>query len=242
MKNTARLTTLIELSLVLILTACGSQDTGIPAEVPTEPPTLELEPTTEPAVPDEPGDMSDTTTTGIVAYQIIPEESKASYEVGETFINQNNRFNLAIGITQEVSGTVTVDWVAPQNSTVSTITIDISTLTSDSGMRDNRIRGQWLESSKYPIATFEPTSIEGLPTTYTEGEEITFRVTGNLTVREITNPVTFDVTAIIEGDTLRGSASGVILLSDYGISITIAGTLSVEDEMLLRFDFVAREG
>ena len=90
----------------------------------------------------------------------MPAQSEARYEVGETFF-QGNRFVMAIGRTKGIAGDVLVDFANPANSQIGTIVIDVSQLTSDENRRDNYIRNNGLESSKYPQATFVPTKIEG---------------------------------------------------------------------------------
>jgi polyisoprenoid-binding protein YceI len=161
--------------------------------------------------------------------------------VGEVFINQNNLLNVARGVTPQVSGDILVDRQSPQNSTLGTITVDISQFTSDSPRRDGALRERFLESARYPLATFVPTQISGLPATYQEGEQISFQVSGDLTIRETTWPATFDVTMQIGGDTLSGEAKSTILMSDFGIGpISIAGILKTEDEINLTFTFQAR--
>ena len=77
-------------------------------------------------------------------YLIDPSASQASYEVGETFL-ENNRFAVAIGITSGIDGKVYLDLSNPLASLVSPIEVDISQLTSDSGRRDNKIRSDFLE-------------------------------------------------------------------------------------------------
>jgi polyisoprenoid-binding protein YceI len=146
-----------------------------------------------------------------------------------------------VGVTTDISGSVEIDTSNPAGSKVGTITVDISKLKSDSGSRDNTIRGRFLESTRFPTATFTSTAIEGLPSTYTEGQQISFKVTGDLTVHEITKPVTFDVTATLSSGSLTGTATATILMSDFGIGpIKMAGILGTEDEVKLTFNFVAR--
>ncbi len=174
-------------------------------------------------------------------YVIVPTESQVQYEVEETFLREGNQLATAIGITQEIEGAITVDPENPQSSSIGVITIDISAFTSDEERRDQAIRDRWLESATYPIATFEPTEITGLPETYTAGEEISFQVTGDMTVREATNPVTFDVTAqVLEGE-LVGTAMTDIKMTDFGFDPPdIAGILRAEDDVRITFEFVAR--
>ncbi len=177
----------------------------------------------------------------VLTYAIVPEESQVSYAVGEVFINRNNQYNLAIGITQEISGSITLDRSAPRNSTVGPISIDISAFTSDSERRDNAIRGNWLESARFPIATFTPTQIEGLPETYTDGEELTLQITGDLLIRDVTKPVTFEVTGKIENETMSGTATTTIKMSDFGVEPpNILNVLRSEDDVKIEFKFVAR--
>ena len=174
-------------------------------------------------------------------YKIVPGESSVTYEVGETFFNQNNRFNLAVGVTQQVSGEIQLDPAVPSSAEIGEIQVDISQFQSDSGRRDNAIQGRWLESATYPLAVFKPTSLEGLPETYTEGEQISFKVTGDLTVKQMTQPAAFQVTASLSNGTLSGSATTTILLSQFGVGpIMIAGMLGTEDEAKLTLQFVAR--
>jgi polyisoprenoid-binding protein YceI len=248
---------LIVSSITLILAACSSQpiseqsSSGYP-----EPQVVELTqvPATEAA--EEPTSVPDATATNVLEpatdpeepeaesleiFTIIPEESEVSYEVGEVFLNQNNRFNVAIGVTSQVSGEVMVDRVNPQNSTVGPISVDISQFTSDNRRRDDAIRGRFVESSRYPIATFTPSEMQGLPENYQEGEPVTFQINGDLTVRETTRPVTFEVTLSGEGNTIIGEAETMILMSDFGFGpISIGGILNTEDEVKINFKFVAR--
>lgn len=175
-----------------------------------------------------------------VVFVINPEESEISYEVGETFINQDNRFAVAVGRTTQIDGEIIVDLANPGLSTLSQIKVDISQLTSDNSRRDNALRDRFLLSSQYPIATFTLTEISGLPESINDGERIEFQVTGDLNVREVTRQVTFDVSVEIEGDTLEGEASTTILMSDFEVGpISIAGILNTEDEVILNLKFKA---
>jgi polyisoprenoid-binding protein YceI len=244
--------------LILILSACtGQATTTIEAPV-SEPSSMpaqaaettsapaQAEPTSPPAVPtstiQEPVTLPvEPAPAGVaVIYKIVPGESSATYEVGETFFN-DNRFNLAVGRTPQVSGEVSLDTANPQNSSIGPLEIDISQFQSDSSRRDNFIRDRFLESRRFPIATFTPSSITGLPGSYTAGQELSFQVIGDLTVKETTKPVTFDVTAKLDGDTLTGTAVTTILLSEFGVGpIEIAGMLGTEDQAKLTLAFVAR--
>jgi polyisoprenoid-binding protein YceI len=171
-------------------------------------------------------------------YRIDPAQSEAHYEVGETFF-QGNRFAVAIGRTKGIAGDVLVDFANPANSQLGTIVIDVSQLTSDESRRDNFIRNNALQSSQYPQATFKPTSVEGLPASAKPGDTLTFKVTGDLTVKQTTRPVTFDVTLQADQDKVTGTATTEILLSDFDAGPIQLAMLQTEDKAKLVFEFVA---
>jgi polyisoprenoid-binding protein YceI len=103
------------------------------------------------------------------------------------------------------------------------------------------IRRNFLQSSQYPIATFVSNKVDGLPASYTDGQDYTLKVTGDLTVKQTTKPVTFDVTTRLTGDTLSGKATTKILMSDFGVGpISLMGMLNTQDEVQITFDFIAR--
>jgi polyisoprenoid-binding protein YceI len=210
-----------------------------PALAPSQTPQAAAE-FTPTAVSQTQANTTAQTTGGVTLFEINPDESQVNYEVNETFFSQGNVIATAIGVTKQITGQVSIDYTNPQNSTVGTITIDISQFTSDSNRRDNAIRDRWLESSNYPLAAFTPTSIEGLPAVGEEGVDYPLKITGDLTVKETTQPVTFDATIRLEGDRLVGTATTTLLMSDYGVGpISIAGILETQDEVKLTLIFVA---
>ena len=204
--------------------------------VATEPATTATLSSTNTADANNPAPQGDT-----ITLTIVPEESSVSYEVAETFLNENNRLNVAIGKTSTINGEIFANPADPTQSKLGAFSVDISAFKSDSNRRDSTIRSRFLESAKYPIATFVPRSISGLPESYTPGQPYTFQVLGDLTVKQTTSAVTFDVTAQYDGDTLTGNAQTTILMSDFGVGpISIAGILNTENEVKINFDFVAR--
>lgn len=255
---------LLSVTFTFILAACSSNpaattpsqtaesQTGS-VEVTSQPlktdqvqPTETAAPTQEPAAKPTETDATQPTAgqasaSGPTVYNIIPGESQLQYEVGEVFINDNNRFAVAVGVTPQVTGEISINRSAPQNSTIGTITADISQFQSDSGRRDNAIRGRFLESERFPTVTFVPTQIEGLPEDYQDGQEVQLKISGDLTIRDVTRPVNFDATVRLDGDQLSGQATTIILMSDYQFGpISIAGILKTEDEAKVTLTFLAR--
>ena len=220
----------------ILLAACSSQVTPEPTTVAPPEPT-QAEPTAPPQEEPQPASAEAVVT----IYKIVPGESQLQYEVGEVFLNQDNRFNVAVGITTQISGEISGDRENPRDISFSTFTADISQFTSDSDRRDNALRNRFLESASFPEVTFNITQMDGLPESYLEGEEVSLQITGDLTVRDVTKPVTFDAVVKLDGDTLSGEATTTILMSDFGFGpISIAGILNTEDEVKVTLNFVAK--
>jgi polyisoprenoid-binding protein YceI len=244
--------------LIFSLTACSTGATStelapisIPAteivvqptqtSVPIENPPAQSKPTATQVTAQEPEPTATEQSAQVQTFVIVPGESSVTYEVGEVFIREGNVFNLAVGVTNVVSGEFQIDYNNPQNSMIGPISVDISKFTSDQGLRDRAIREEWLESNTYPIATFVPTSIEGIPEAGEEGVEYSLRITGDMTIREITKEVTFDATVKVENDIMSGTATTTLLMSDFEVGpIDIIGILKTEDEVKLTFNIVAR--
>jgi polyisoprenoid-binding protein YceI len=243
----------------LLITACGGQTpTESPPEnypAPQETEQIQVaEATDTPAEPGYPPPYNTATPVGgaesaypapeagMETFLIVPGESTVTYEVGEVFLNQDNAFKLAVGVTSEVNGEILVDRNSPQNSTIGIIRVDVSKFESDNQRRDNAIRERFLESSLFPVVEFKPSEIQGLPESYEEGQMITFQVSGDLTIRDVTKPITFEVSLTGEGNSITGEATTTILMSDFGFGpISIAGILNTEDEVKVTFEFVARK-
>ena len=183
-------------------------------------------------------------------FVIMPEQSKASYIVAEEFFGGAlDRLGIqpglvdTIGSTQEVNGEMQLDLSDPSSPLVSSqFEVNIRSLTSDQSRRDNIIRDRWLESNTYPSAQFTITSLENVPGSFNEGEEVTFKANGDITVRDITQPASFDVTAKLEGDTITGVATTELKMTDFGFDPpNFANVFSVANEFTAQVEFTFEE-
>lgn len=171
-------------------------------------------------------------------FVIDPQASEASYHVGETFF-RDNQFKVAVGTTHGIQGDIFVDRAHPDQSRVGQITINVNQFTSDNRRRDNAIRSRWLESDKYPTAVFTPTAIEGLPEAYAAGQAVHVRITGSLTVHNVTKPAVFTGTLMLRGDTLTGAMETTVVMKDFGFDPPSIMMLQTEDKATLDFQFTA---
>jgi polyisoprenoid-binding protein YceI len=88
--------------------------------------------------------------------------SKARYKVREQLAGISFPSD-AVGTTESVTGVIVVNPDGSLDATVSKITVDLKTLSSDQQMRDGYIQNRTLETAKYPTLEFVPKRVVGLP-------------------------------------------------------------------------------
>lgn len=170
--------------------------------------------------------------------QIAQDESQARFLIDEVL---NGEDVTVVGATNQVAGEIAVDPQNPDATQVGVIQINARTLATDNNFRDRAIKNQILNTDQYEFITFTPTEIVGLPDNGEVGQRYTFQIVGDLTIRDQTRQVTFDVTANPVSDTrLEGSANTTINYADFGITIPqVRQVAGVSDEVRLEIDFVA---
>ena len=194
------------------------------------------EPTPEPATatPSEPSEASG----GATAF-VLGEGTVARYLVEEELARQG--YFVATGETTEVEGRIVFDEDGGIVAGESSIVMQAGTLRTDSDRRDRYVRERTLLTAQYPEIVFQPTSVEGLPSPLNEASgTVEFTISGDLTIRDQTRPVTWDVTAEF-GDIITGIAAIEITFEQFAMDKpSVAIVLSVEDTIRLEIAFVGR--
>jgi len=163
---------------------------------------------------------------------IEPTHSLVEFTVRHMMIaNVKGRFS-------EVEGEVIGD---PHDLTGATIQVSINTASVDTRVadRDNHLRSaDFFDSENYPQMTFKSTKI----TKTGEGE---YRIDGELTIRDVTNPITLEATFEGAGKDPWGgeragfSAKGKLNRKDYGLTWNAAletGGVLVSDEVKINIE------
>ena len=146
--------------------------------------------------------------------------------------------NPSVGFN-DFEAVLNLDAESPENSTIE-VSIDAASVDSRVPIFNEHLNSaDWLDTAAHPEITFRSTGIEAA------GED-SYTVTGDLTVKGITKPVTLQATInaammhpLQEVPVVGVSATGTVLRSDYGLEqyapdVTDELTLTIEVEMLKR--------
>jgi len=229
---------LILTAVVLLAAGCApTQVAPSPAAIASSPAAVSSAPTATATPPSKTASTTGTSSGGdVIRLVLVPENSEARFRVREQLAGANLP-NDAIGRTKDFTGTLVIK---PDGSIVSSdsqFVVNMGTLVSDQPMRDNYLRGNVLQANQYPKAVFVPKQASGLPSPLPQSGSVTFKLTGDLTVRNVTQPVTWDVTAQVQGNQVAAQAATALKFEDFSLTQPhVARVLSIEDNIKLELD------
>jgi polyisoprenoid-binding protein YceI len=239
---------LILTAVVLLAAGCAPTQVALSPTAIVSSPVAVSSASTATAVPPSPisatavplpptASTTDTSSGGdVIRLVLVPENSEARFRVREQLAGASLP-NDAVGRTKDFTGTVVIK---PDGSIVSSdsqFVVSMGTLVSDQPMRDNFLRGNVLQVNQYPKAVFVPKQASGLPSPLPQSGSVTFKLTGDLTVRNVTQPVTWDVTAQVQGNQVTAQAATAFKFEDFSLTQPhVARVLSIEDNIKLELD------
>jgi polyisoprenoid-binding protein YceI len=172
-------------------------------------------------------------TAGVDGTWNIAEGSQAGYRVKEVLFGSDAE---AVGRTSDVTGSMVISGTTVTSTEV---TVDMTTISSDRSQRDGQFQNRIMSTSEFPTATFELTEPIDFGAIPADGTEVTASATGELTLRGVTQTVTFDVTAKRTADQIAVNGTIPINFDDYEIPDASGGPATVgrdgEVELLLVF-------
>lgn len=192
------------------------------------------------SAPNQPADAGGEATAaeGSLVFEVDGDQSEARFIINEVL---DGSPKTVVGVTNAVAAQIVIDPADPAGVQVGTLQVNARTLVTDSNSRNGAIQNLILQTRAFEFITFAPTAYSGLPASIAVGDTFSFQITGDLTIRDITNPVTFDVTVTVESeDRISGLASATIERSSYNLQIpNVPRVASVEPTLILELEFVA---
>jgi len=215
---------LLLLVLVMGLAACGTLSEPEEASAPIEAATLDTSSSTDAAA--------------LRTYQISSADSTVTFALDEELMGQPKT---VVGTTNQVAGEIAVNLADLSTAQVGVIQINARGLTTDNNMRTRTMQNRILETGEFEFITFTPTLVNGLPDSAAVGESVSFTISGDLTIRDMTQPVVFNVTATVVSETqLSGTATAIVNRGDFDLQIpSVPNVANVEEEVELTIEFVA---
>jgi polyisoprenoid-binding protein YceI len=167
----------------------------------------------------------------------VARGSQAGYRVRERLANLPAESD-AVGRTSDVSGSIAL----ATNGSITTlngatISVDTTTIASDKPMRDNRLRNEGLQTSRFPTATFKLARPVEVPAAALAGTAADITLTGDLTLHGVTRSVQIPAKAQLVNGTIQVAGSIGFPLADYSIVAPNVGgfIVSIADQGTLEF-------
>lgn len=189
---------------------------------------------------EEAATQSGSAPSGLIVAELVQSESQVRFIIGEVL---NGAQKSVVGVTDQVAAQILIDASNPANVQMGTIQVNARTLVTDNNFRNRALQNEILLTGQYEFITFVPATFVGLPATGAVGDTFVFEIIGDLTVRDVTRTVTFDVTVTVDSATrLHGLASAAISRENFGLGLIRlpSQVASVEDAVTLELEFVAQ--
>lgn len=169
---------------------------------------------------------------GVGSAWVATADSTVGYRVTEVLFGVDAE---GVGRTNTVDGSLTIEGTA---LTTTDFSVEVATIESDDSRRDSQFRGRIMSVDEFPTATFALTAPIELGTEPVDGAEVAVSASGNLTLRGVTQAVTFDLTAKVENGRIGVLGAIPVVFADYGIANPSTGGITTEDNGLLEFILV----
>jgi polyisoprenoid-binding protein YceI len=143
----------------------------------------------------------------------------------------------AVGRTSSITGTATITGSGTTLTVAKAdFSVDMTSLASDKQMRDNRLRGQGIETDTYPTSTFSLTQPVSLPAAATTGTAVDVTLHGDLTLHGVKKTVDIPAKAQLSGSLIQVQGSLTFPFSDFNIvAPSIGNFVTVQDNGTLEF-------
>jgi polyisoprenoid-binding protein YceI len=130
------------------------------------------------------------------------------------------------GSTVKMSGTIVAD---PANAAASSVEIsaDLSAIDTGMSLRDDHIRDEFVETRKFPRATFKSVSV-AMPATIAANQPADVMVTGDFTMHGVTKRITTPVRVVLIPETAitrstRGAGDWIHATATFPLTLSVFG-------------------
>lgn len=167
-----------------------------------------------------------------VTYEIRPEPKQvAEFHAEDTYDSFDGR-------TSRVSGTIVADAAAPSAAKVE-VTVDLASLDTGVALRNKEMREIYLETGKFPVATFRSTAVAG-PESIQPNQPAEIGVTGDFTLHGVTRTMRIPIRVVLIPDgRVHATTHFNIKLGEFGIRVPHNVLVTVDDQVPVTLDLWA---
>lgn len=134
------------------------------------------------------------------------------------------------GTTNDVTGTIAADIANPASSSVQ-IEVNLDTLDTGNNLRNHHLRERYVQTGKYPTATFKSVSVAAPSHAVAANQPFELSVAGDFTMHGVTRRITAPVRVIVipesditrnsrgSGDWIHATTTFKLKLSEFGIDV-----------------------
>ena len=162
----------------------------------------------------------------------VTDPSTVGYRVTEVLFGVDTE---GVGRTNQVTGSLVFEGTTV---TAAEFTVDVGSIESDESRRDSQFRGRIMTVDEFPTATFVLTEPIEVGTEPVDGASAIVTATGDLTLRGVTNEVTFEIDASVQNGRIGVLGAIPVVFADYGIANPSNAGVTTEDNGLLEFVLV----
>ena len=168
----------------------------------------------------------------VVTYEIRPDAKQlAEFHAEDTYDTFDGR-------TNRVTGAITADAAAPASSSVE-VTIDLGSLDTGVALRNKEMRDLYLETPKFPNATFRSVAVSG-PDSILPNQPVDINVTGDFTLHGVTRRMRIPVRVVLIPDgRIHVTSRFNIKLADFSINVPHNILVTVDDQVPVHLDLWA---
>lgn len=137
---------------------------------------------------------------------------------------------------------VTGTWALPDEAGVNSqahATVKLDSIDSGNSKRDGHIKdSDYLDVALFPEASFSLTGLEGWPGELSPNELFEFTMTGDLTIKGITQETVFHMKAIVDSESILLDGHASIFFEDYEVKRPDSVISSLDEEIELSLQLI----
>ena len=146
--------------------------------------------------------------------------------------------NDAVGKNSAVSGAIALDADGRLLPAESRFVVDAATFVSDRDRRDNYVKSRLLQAEQFAQIALAPTELRGVTLPLGSTGSSNFELLADLTVRGVTRPTVWRVSARLDEGRVSGTAFTRFVFDDFQMEKPrVRSVLSVADTIALEYDF-----